>query len=287
MRGGRFSRGWELTKKSWAVLRADRSLMAFPVVSLIAGLGALVVIMGPGVAAYSAAGDAEWVLVAFGVLAAYALTFVAIFSQVALAACADRALRGEQTTVGEGLRAAGARLRPILGWSLVQATVGLALSALREAGGADGILGSLLSVVADAAWAVVTFFVVPLLVLEGLGPIAAIKRSGGLVRERWGEGVVGSAATGAVVLIAALPAAALIALGFVAGGPAGVALVAVGVVVLAVAILVGSTLNAVFRVALYRWATTGEAVGGFAPGELEGAFKPKRRGRRDRRGATA
>lgn len=236
--------------------------------------------LGPGIAVYDAAGDAEWLLVAFGVVAAYALTFIAIFSQVALAACADCALRGEQTTVGEGLRAAGARLGPILGWSLVQATVGLALSALREAGGADSILGSILSIVADAAWAVVTFFVVPLLALEGLGPIAAIKRSGGLVRQRWGEGVVGSAATGAVVLIAALPAAALIAIGFVVGGGVAVALIALGAVVLAVAVLVGSTLNAVFRVALYRWATTGEAIGSFAPQELEGAFRPKRRGRR-------
>lgn len=93
------------------------------------------------------------------------------------------------------------------------------LSALRDADGADSIVGSILSVLADAAWAVVTFFVVPLLALEGLTPIAAIKRSAGLVRERWGEGVVGSAATGAVVLIAALPAAALIVLGFLVARP--------------------------------------------------------------------
>lgn len=124
MRGGRFSRGWELTKKSWAVLRADRSPLAFPVVSLVAGIGALAVIMGPGIAVYDAEGDAEWVLVVFGVVAAYVLTFIAICSQVALAACADRALRGEHTTVGEGLRAAAARLGPILGWSLLQAPSG-------------------------------------------------------------------------------------------------------------------------------------------------------------------
>lgn len=55
------------------------------------------------------------------------------------------------------------------------------LSALRDADGADSIVGSILAVLADAAWAVVTFFVVPLLALEGLTPIAAIKRSAGLV----------------------------------------------------------------------------------------------------------
>jgi len=36
MHGGRISRGWTLAKRSWAVLRADRSLAWFPVASGLA-----------------------------------------------------------------------------------------------------------------------------------------------------------------------------------------------------------------------------------------------------------
>jgi hypothetical protein len=41
-----------------------------------------------------------------------------------------------------------------------------------------------------------------------------------------------------------------------------------------------STLNAIFRVALYRFATESRVVGGFDAVALAGALRPKKRGRR-------
>ena len=277
MQGGRISRGWKLAKTSWAVLRSDRSLMAFPVISVIAGVGALALIITPGVLASAASHGSNVPLIVCGVLAAYVLTFIAIFFQVALAACASRGLDGHDTTVGEGVRAAASKLGPIAGWTAVQATVGLILNAIQSD---DNVVGTIISVVVNVAWSVITFFVVPVIALEGLGPIAAIKRSAGVVRARWGEGVVGSAAIGGVIfLVAFIPAIALGAGGFAAmnaAPAAGVALLVLAGIVLVVAMLVGSTLNAIFRVALYRFATAGEAVGGFDAGQLESAFRPKR-----------
>src|SRR5829696_4654505 len=277
MQGGRISRGWQLAKKSWAVLANDRSLMAFPVISFFAGVGALVLVITPGALASAAADGSSVPLIIAGILAAYVLTFVAIFFQVALAAAASRSLEGHDTSVGEGIHLAGSKLGAVIGWSAVQATVGLILNALQSD---DNIVGTIVAVVVNVAWSVITFFVVPVIALEGLGPIAAIKRSASVVRERWGEGVVGSAIIGGVVfLIALVPILVLGVGGFAAieaAPAAGVALLVLAGLVLIAAVLIGSTLNAIFRVALYRFATEGTTLGGFTGTDLESAFRPKK-----------
>lgn len=41
----------------------------------------------------------------------------------------------------------------------------------------------------DIAWAIVTYFVVPVLVVDGVGPIQAVKRSSAILKRTWGESV--------------------------------------------------------------------------------------------------
>jgi hypothetical protein len=67
---------------------------------------------------------------------------------------------------------------------------------------------------------------------------------------------------------------------------AGALLVAVGAIVLCVALLISKALSGVFGVALYRYATEGQAVGGFTEEELESAVKLKKGGRNAPHGAT-
>ena len=52
-----------------------------------------------------------------------------------------------------------------------------------------GFLGGL-------AWGLATFFVVPVLAVEGLGPIAAVSRSASVFRHRWGETLSGDLTVG-------------------------------------------------------------------------------------------
>lgn len=282
---GRIGRGWALTKQSWAVVRDDRSLLAFPAVAGVSALVVAAVFFGAG-AGVGAASDSVYAAAPFLVLGVYLLIVVGQFAAVALAACATASLDGKDTTFGEGIQAARERLGVIFAWALVQLVVGALISALqallRE--GVGSLVSSIVGGLANATWSVATFFVVPIIALEGIGPREAVKRSAGVVRERWGEGVVGSAAIGgALFLVGFLPGGALIALGVVAtGGSAalGAVLIAVGVVVVVLAGLVQVTVSAVFRVALYRFATQGDAPGHFSAAQLDGAFQPRRR--RDR-----
>jgi uncharacterized protein DUF6159 len=280
MQGGRLSRGWALAKRSWAVLRADRSLVWYPVVSGLATLGAAVLIFGPAAAIYSSSGSSEVVIVVAAIIGAFVLTWIAVFFNTALAAAASKSLAGQDTTMDDGFAVARARIGVITQWAIVQATIGLLLTAIREAL-SENLLGQIFAGLLDFAWGAATFFVVPVLALEGAGPRDAFKRSVGVLKGHWGEGVVGTVSvSGVIFLIVMLPA---ILIG-VAGGSllssapaAGGLLIGVGVVVLLVGIVIGNTLQSIFRVALFEFATQDRAVGGFEPELLQGAFAPKKR----------
>jgi hypothetical protein len=279
---GRIRRAWELTKQSWAVVKRDRSLMVFPLVGGTIGLILAVLFGGGGYALYDATGS-EPAVIAVLVVGAYFLILVSVYCNVALSACAARALEGHDTTAGEGFSAAGARFGPVAGWALLSLVVGglinLVQALLRE--GAGQLVAALVGGLANMAWSVATFFVVPVIALEGLGPTGALKRSLAVIRERWGEGVAGSFAIGGLIfLMAFLPGLALFAIGVAVSSSVpflGAVLVVLGIAVFVIGAVVQTALMAIFKVALYRFATEDRVLAEYAREELETAFRPKRR----------
>jgi hypothetical protein len=276
---GRIRRGWELTKQSWEVLKNDRSLVIFPILSTIFGILAVAAIWVPaffarGVFEGHMVHNRDPVLYIAGLTTAYVSTFIAIFFNVALAACAARSLRGEDTRVGDGISAAMQRIGPIIGWSVVATTVGLILRALEKR---FGLLADIAIWLAGAAWGIATFFVIPVIALEGTGPIQSLKRSSTVVKSRWGEGATGAAAIGlatflitlAIALVGGFGGAALIAIRLL---PIGVAVLAVTVVAIIAVSFISSALGQIFRVAVYQYAVSGEAPRGFDHQMLQAAF---------------
>ncbi len=285
---GRIKRGWKLSKQSWAVVKSDKSLLAFPIISVVAAIITMIIFFGGGAAMAVAIGS-PWGALPLVIIGAYLLTVVGVFSSVALASCATEALEGRDTTVGQGIRAARGRMKVIFAWAAVALFVGALIaviqSLLQEVAG--GIVSAIFGGLAGFAWAVATFFVIPVIALDGLGPKEALKTSAHVVKERWGEGVVGSSAIGLITFfVAMLPAIVMMVLGFVLAGSSAVGgglLITIGVLVFVIAMLFQSTITAVFRVALYRYATEGDVIGGFDREALESAFVPKK----SRRGARA
>ncbi len=279
---GRISQGWALTGESWEVLKRDRSLVIFPILSTIFAMLALVAIWVPalvieGVFAGQDVDEHNPVFYAAGLVMAYVSTFIAIFFNVALASCAVRSMRGEDTKVGEGIKAAVQRLGPILGWTFVTTTVGVILAAIEDRIPAAG---KIVARLAGAAWAVATFFVVPVIALEGSGPLQSLKRSAAVVKAKWGEGATGAATIGVVTFLVSFAIAVVGGLGYYALTAAGLQLPAIAIAAIAVAgivvvALVSSALNQVFRVAVYQFAVTGQAPGEFDGQLLQSAFKGK------------
>jgi hypothetical protein len=269
-----------LTKKSWQLLRENRSLLRFPVFGGLAALVVMGVVVVPGLylidSNASTAGGA--ILAAIGF---YLAIFIGYYFSVGLAATADRIFRGEPATVADGLAVARSRAGAIAGWALLSLIMGAFFAAIEQVRGLGPIISSLL----NTAWSLITFLAVPVIAIEGTGPIETTKRSAALFRERWAGQVTGNAVIGGIVLlIGLLPASALLAVGIYLWGSngngdkiaAGAALVALGAIVLVFSLLAVRALSGVFGVALYRYAVDGQATGGFTPAELESAVKPRR-----------
>jgi hypothetical protein len=172
------------------------------------------------------------------------------------------------------------RVGAIAGWALVSVVVGAAFAALENVRGVGPILRALMS----TAWSLITFMAVPVIAFEGTGPIATVKRSATLFRSRWAGQVTGNATIGGVVfLVGLLPAMLVGGLGvvlWISDGNGeevalGAVLVAIGVVIGVLSILLIRALSGIFGVALYRYATDGDAAGGFTPDELQSAVRPR------------
>jgi hypothetical protein len=278
---GRMSRGWALTRQSWQVLKGDASLALFPILSTIFALIAMAAIWAPtlisrGVFDHQSVQRNDPVVYAAGVASAYVSTFVALFFNVALAACAARSMRGEDTKVREGLAAAARRIGPILGWTVVSTTLGLLLKAFANR---VPTLGKVVAGIAGAAWGIATFLVVPVIALEGTGPLTSLRHSAAIVKARWGEGATGAATIGLVTVGVSffLGTVAVFAVILVlSGGQAllGWALLTAAVVLMFAAAVVTTTLIQIFRVAVYEYAFSGRIPGGFDGLQLQAAFQP-------------
>jgi hypothetical protein len=277
---GRAAGGWMLAKESWRVLRADRSLAIFPVISAMATVVCAALIWSPALILSSGPHKSQIpVYVALGV-SVYVLTFIAVFFGTALAGAASMSLDGKDPTLRDGFSVAVSRLRPILMWSLIQAVVGLVLhateGAARDSRTPIGFVASIIVGLLGAAWSVMTFFVIPILALERLGPVASVKHSWSIVKDRWGESVVGSVSIGLAVFLVVLIPELGAGLGFAvlahAHRAAAIILACVGGLILAAGVLLAATLNSIFRVALYRYATTGHVSPMFDQKLLDGAF---------------
>jgi hypothetical protein len=129
---------------------------------------------------------------------------------------------------------------------------------------------------------VVTFLVVPVLVVENVGPVEAVKRSGSLLKKTWGEQLVGNFSIGSIfglLIFAAILIGGFLtfALAAALNSPALVVLMIVVTILVVMGLsLLSSTLSGIFQAALYRYATEGDTGGYFSEDLIQGAFKPKR-----------
>jgi hypothetical protein len=263
-----------LTKKAWGVIRSHAGLVKLPITGGVLGLVAFLVFGVPGVVLLDS--EDTWVIVSGVVLlliGAFLAGLAVLFFNVVLVAAADHALRGEEPDVAAARRVARRRLGAIVKWGLVSFAVGFVLGALSESKGA---LGRFAASLGAAMWSLVSFLVLPILTFEGIGPIASMKRSTALFRERWGQQVTGNVVIGGVAglivivgIVFGLGGVALIIAGGSTAIVAGVVLVCVGVIVtLGGAVFGGATRN-VFGVALYRYVAENRALEPFTAKDLE------------------
>ena len=284
---GKFARSWALMKASAAVLRSDKSLLVFPLLSglctLLVAASFLIPVGIMVIGGAHAGGDFHERMSVGSYLLMFAFYlvqyFVIIFFQTALTGVALMHLRGEPTSVGAGFALARARLPQILGYALIAATVGLLLRMVQER---LGLIGRFVVGLIGLAWTVATFLVVPVLASRDIGPIDAVKHSVELLKRSWGENLIGQGGIGVVfgllmlvaVLVGALLVGGAIAMHSIVAVVAAVVIVVLGFILLG---LIQSALQGIYAAALYRYAEAGEASAGFDQALLQQAFAPKKK----------
>lgn len=276
---GKFERSWRLMVASWNVLKQERSLVVFPILSSI---GVALVIASFWVPLFNTQTlNSLQHHSGHDTVAAYSLLFlfyfccylITIFFNSALIACALDRMDGNDPTLGYGLRAAWERFPQIFGWAFVASTVGFALRMIEER---VGFIGRLMVSLLGMAWSVTAFLVVPVLIAEKRGPIQAYKESVNLLKESWGEQIIGNVGFGLVIgLVGILPAMIIGAMLLAAFPHAKLFIISLGVIYFIALMLIQTTLFSIYQAAVYRYASDGKPPPGFKEEYLADAFRAR------------
>lgn len=275
---GKFSRTWRIMGASWKVLKLDKELLLFPVLSMLAVVlvvasFALPLLDDTARRHLETASQSQPAVYAGLFLFYVANYFVILFFNAGIVACALERMNGGDPTIGFGLRAAWRHLPQILGWAVVTSTVGLILRAIEER---VGLIGQIVVAVLGMTWTVTSFLVIPVLINEGKGPIQAYEDSASMLKRSWGEQIIGNVSFALIFVVLGVVPVGLVVLAVASGSDVAVttALILAAVYVL-VAALVQSTLQAIYQAAVYRYASQGSVPGGFDDEMLAGAFRRK------------
>jgi hypothetical protein len=273
-------RSFHIFRQSLSILSDDKELLVFPVLSGIVTILAFgTMVFGgwtSGFFEHLARVDRslEGNLLGYAALFVWYFVswFIVLFFNVAIVHCAKIRLDGGDPTVADGFRASMQHLGRIAAWALISATVGVILRAIAERG---RIFAKIITSIIGAAWAIATYFIVPVMIFERRSLGDSVKRSTQLISRTWGESLVAAGGIGAFTFLLVLPSLAFPVLGLFISGTAAV--IALGLMVLYWIALsvVASALSAIFRTALYVYAAEGKTPPGYLPEYVQHAFAPK------------
>ncbi|MGA2076695.1 MAG: DUF6159 family protein [Terriglobia bacterium] len=279
---GTLFRNWDLLGRSFTILKSDKELLWLPVMSalyclaatLIICSAAAIVVVPPAMPLHDLARQKVLgqQLLPFVFLYYFVTYGAGIYFNVALVSIGSDRLAGGHAVLNEGLQTAWKRKWSIIQWALLAATVGVLLQMLERR---LSLIGRIVTRITGYAWTLASFFVVPILAAEDMGPAEALAESAEIFRNTWGEEIAGSFSFGLITVVLALPGLPLPVLGARLGKTemlAGVALMLIYWMLLA---LVCSAARGIFVAALYRYATTQQVSDGFHPNDLSGAWQRK------------
>jgi hypothetical protein len=257
-------RGWEMSKLSMGVVKKDPELMVY---MILTGLMSLACLVGMSIPQFL---DMEWAVnpdgsfsssyLMFSFLGYMLLSIVVVFWNCAIIANANIRLTGGNPSFADGISAAVKRLPIIVLWGVIAGTVGLLLKALEGAvrsSDNDGAqaLAAIVHLIGGLAWWVMTFFMLPHLILEGQPVGQSLKASKDMFFRTWGENITSGLGIGLVGFLMGIPLVVITIALTVAIGPAGLL---VGAILLGLLVAWVNAAEQVAVVALYRFATDGK-----------------------------
>lgn len=257
MHKGRWSNSMLLLKESWRVVMRHKQLMIFPILSAVASIILVAALSVPtailtGITKSKV--DNDWWFFVFFAIFYFICSFIVIFFNTGLISCAKTSLDGGEPTFREGMRAAMDNLGKITGWAAFSATVGLALALISSRAGA---IGQIVTRFLAAAWSLITFFVIPLIIFDGQGVWESVKSSGSLFKKTWGENLIARFSIGLIFgLLGLIGVLAIVGSAFTKTAAVILPVVVIVIAYWVVLLVFAGAFNGVLAVALYEYATT-------------------------------
>lgn len=272
----RLSNGWTIAMNSFKVLKENKQLIIFPILSSISLL-LVIASFFTGILALNnwdidSIEEQGTVMTYVWLFLFYIVNyFVIVFFNMALVHCTRLYFHGEEVTIRKGLQFSMSRLGVIFSWAVFAAVVGTILRSIQEN---SGVLGKIITGLIGIVWSVATFFVVPVIAYEKLGPLQAFKRSSSLMKEKWGESLGANFNFGLIQFLGIIVVGAvLFFIGSVIHPIAGIALAILGAFMV-VAII--SAAQTIFVSAVYHNITS-DPVTHFSQQMIDGLFEEKKK----------
>jgi hypothetical protein len=270
---GTLARSWSLLEASFEILRKNKVLMVYPATG-VAFISAIVMF-------FLGFGAPQWVLgsrpifFAFYLVMMFGFTFTsAAFTHETLAA-----FSGEPVSLSRGFAFARRRIKAILLWSLFAGLVGLLIRNLEQR---FGFVGSLILKITGVVWSVASVFAIQVMIREETAnPFELLRKSSATLKRTWKDSLVGYVGIGIItsLIVSVVLVAVLVGGIFLQSGSSpqrGIVLAVLAGVIFFLTILVTTSLDSIFRCALYIYASEGVAPAPYSPELMDGAWKVRK-----------
>ena len=264
---GRLKASWLLFKEAWRFLKADTEMLWIPLITavlnlllfgtLIAGFGLL--IMGGDITLSQEGEPSSTIELVFLFLCYVIGAFTFALSQAAITNTVYTRVHNGDATLLDSLRAAFSHWFSLLLWSIITSTVGLVLRVIAERSRLGIII---VAAVLGVAWSVLTYFVVPAMVIDKKSAFASIGTSARVFKMTWGETIVSNIGLGLALLVIHLGAIfSVLSLSFLCFA-VGLELLVIPILIIyalfiVIMVLIQASLEGVLKTLLYVYAAEG------------------------------
>lgn len=269
----RMARGCHLGTRSLIVVLRDKTLLVFPLIPFTCVIALAIVMWW-----FLGNDQMLWVFLtahlmqAKNILITYAayLLFgvLSVFFSVGLVTCTRITLEERDSKFLDGFRHAVRNLHWITIWAFISWTVGPILNLLDHQRYTTLWVRRLLK----TSWSMVSYFVIPILVVDRVNIFSALRRSVDVMSRAWGKGAISRLGLFWFFLLLNIPTVIMFAMGHYPEGPWPNSLTFVVLLYIYATIVVYQTANSVLSVVLYKYAADGSVVPGFKEEHLKLAF---------------
>lgn len=274
-----FGDTFEMLGTSWKVLKKDMEIVLFFLLSTACKLGLVYFAYKNFIVLYpdgfdsvrqDLEGDRRKLYIAGGALI-FAYHLIGQFFNAAVVGSAARRLQGGNPNVFTGIWDALKRLPSLMIWVVVYACLMTITGMFKRKGKIQKMFGGAV----QGAFHVLTFLVLPLIMVENANPFTAMGRSMSLLGKTWGHQIVANISLFVFRFVVSIPGIAVIAAGVYLTQDEQLRMIcaAIGAVLIVLGAGIIQTLTEIYRTALFLYVRDHKAPQGFSDAKLQHAFK--------------